>query len=155
MLFDVLTWKLLLICTWKYLRYTNIALNRKHADSPAWQACLEECVLLSAPENNSDFIQHDHNVLVVKVSVPAIELVSGGMFVVMYATLKGDPVLATFDRLWYLPGSRKVPKKLGNVERKLKFASGAFSRGQVQREFEKMGGKTRWYFQDGACCFGR
>ena len=33
----------------------------------------------------------------VKVSVPAIELVSGGMFVVMYATLKSDPVLATFD----------------------------------------------------------
>ena len=35
----------------------------------------------------------------VKVSVPAIELVSGGMFVVMYATLKSDPVLATFDSL--------------------------------------------------------
>ena len=44
---------------------------------------------------------------------------------------------------------------MGNVEGKLKFASGAFSRGQVQREFEKMDGKTRWYFQDGACCFGR
>ena len=56
------------------------------------------------------FVQHDHNVLVVKVSVPAMELVSGGMFVVMYATLKDDPVLATVDRL--LPGSRKVPKKL-------------------------------------------
>ena len=49
---------------------------------------------------------------VVKVSVPAMELVSGGMFVVMYATLKDDPVLATFDSLWRLPGSRKVPKKL-------------------------------------------
>ena len=33
----------------------------------------------------------------VKISVPAIELVSGGMFVVMYTTLKSDPVLATFD----------------------------------------------------------
>ena len=33
----------------------------------------------------------------VKVSVPATELVSGGMFVVMYTTLKSDPVLATFD----------------------------------------------------------
>ena len=53
-----------------------------------------------------------HNVLVVKVSVPAMELVSGGMFVVMYATLKDDPVLATFDSLWCLPGSSKVPKKL-------------------------------------------
>ena len=44
--------------------------------------------------------------------MPAMELVSGGMFVVTYATLKDDPVLATVDRLWCLPGSRKVPKKL-------------------------------------------
>ena len=63
------------------------------------------------------FVQHDHNVLVVKVSVPAMELVSGGMFVVMYATLKDDPVLATFDSLWCLPGSRKVPKKLWEMYR--------------------------------------
>ena len=43
---------------------------------------------------------------------------------------------------------------MGNVERKLKFASGSFSRGEVKREFEKMGGKTRWYFQDSAGWFG-
>ena len=49
--------------------------------------------------------------------MPAMELVSGGMFVVMYATLKDDPVLATFDSLWCLPGSRKVPKKLWEMYR--------------------------------------
>ena len=27
--------------------------------------------------------------------------------------------------------------------------------GKCREETEKMGGKTRWYFQDGACCFGR
>ena len=49
------------------------------------------CLAFSA-RKQFRFIQHDHNVLVVKVSVPAMELVSGGMFVVTYATLKDDPV---------------------------------------------------------------
>ena len=40
-----------------------------------------------------------------------------------------------------------------NVERKLKFASGSFSRGEAKREFEKMGEKMRWYFQDDAGWF--
>ena len=58
-------------------------------------------ILNNSPLNSEKFqqitLKKEQEQEQVKVSVPAIELVSGGMFVVMYATLKSDPVLATFD----------------------------------------------------------
>ena len=60
-------------------------------------------ILNNSPLNSEKFqqitLKKEEEQEQVKVSVPAIELVSGGMFVVMYATLKSDPVLATFDSL--------------------------------------------------------
>ena len=60
-------------------------------------------ILNNSPLNSEKFqqitLKKEQEQEQVKVSVPAIELVSGGMFVVMYATLKSDPVLATFDSL--------------------------------------------------------
>ena len=60
-------------------------------------------ILSNSPLNGEKFqqitLKKEQEQEEVKVSVPAIELVSGGMFVVMYATLKSDPVLATFDSL--------------------------------------------------------
>ena len=61
-------------------------------------------ILNNSPLNSEKFqqitLKKEEEQEQVKVSVPAIELVSGGMFVVMYATLKSDPVLATFDSLY-------------------------------------------------------
>ena len=58
-------------------------------------------ILNNSPLNSEKFqqitLKKEQEQEQVKVSVPAIELVSGGMFVVMYTTLKSDPVLATFD----------------------------------------------------------
>ena len=58
-------------------------------------------ILNNSPLNSEKFqqitLKKEQEQEQVKISVPAIELVSGGMFVVMYATLKSDPVLATFD----------------------------------------------------------
>ena len=58
-------------------------------------------ILNNSPLNSEKFqqitLKKEQEQEQVKVSVPAIELVSGGMFVVIYATLKSDPVLATFD----------------------------------------------------------
>ena len=58
-------------------------------------------ILNNSPLNSEKFqqitLKKEQEQEQVKVSVPTIELVSGGMFVVMYATLKSDPVLATFD----------------------------------------------------------
>ena len=60
-------------------------------------------ILNNSPLNSEKFqritLKKEQEQEQVKVSVPAIELVSGGMFVVIYATLKSDPVLATFDSL--------------------------------------------------------
>ena len=60
-------------------------------------------ILNNSPLNSEKFqritLKKEQEQEQVKVSVPAIELVSGGMFVSMYATLKSDPVLATFDSL--------------------------------------------------------
>ena len=60
-------------------------------------------ILNNSPLNSEKFqqitLKKEQEQEQVKVSVPAIELVSGGMFVVMYATLKSDPVWATFDSL--------------------------------------------------------
>lgn len=60
-------------------------------------------ILNNSPLNGEKFqqitLKKEQEQEQVKVSVPAIDLVSGGMFVVMYATLKSDPVWATFDSL--------------------------------------------------------
>ena len=53
-------------------------------------------ILNNSPLNSEKFqqitLKKEQEQEQVKVSVPAIELVSGGMFVVMYTTLKSDPV---------------------------------------------------------------